>query len=156
MHSLEDLVHDSEAIFVGTVRRGQSELIENGTGIMTRYSLDVQRVVKGSLHSGQIVYFLIPGGKINFYDGSVAIEIMEKYPSLFKNRCYLIFAVLDDQQEKGFHSTAADQGVFEFLSDGRSVKPHAYYSWDPARSAMELTQDQLLQQIQRITQTPAR
>lgn len=144
--SLQDLVHGSREVFVGTVRDGRSELEHHGRYIRTRYSVEVEQILKGSLLPGQVVSFLLPGGKVTFDDGTVAEVRKEKEPPLLKDHRYVLFT-LDSAEEAGLRSAWADEGVFELLSNG-SVHPHAYYSWDSSRAAKELTQEQFLSKVQ--------
>ena len=144
--SLQDLVHGSREVFVGTVRDGRSELEHHGRYIRTRYSVEIEQILKGSLQPGQVVSFLLPGGKVTFDDGTVAEVRKEKEPPLLKDHRYVLFT-LHSTEEVGLRSAWADEGVFELLSNG-SVHPHAYYSWDSLKAAKELTQEQFFSKVQ--------
>ena len=144
--SLEGLVHSSNAVFVGTVQDSRSELEQHGRYIHTRYSVEIEQILKGSLQPGQVVSFLLPGGKVTFDDGTVAEVRKEGEPPLLKDHRYALFT-LDSTEEAGLRPVGADEGVFELISDG-SVSPRAYYSWDSLQAAKQLTQEQFPSKVQ--------
>lgn len=152
--SLKELVHASTEVFVGTVRDSRSELEHHGRYIHTRYSVEIEQILKGSLRPGQTVSFLLPGGKVTFDDGAVAEVSKEKEPPLLMDHRYALFT-LDSTEEAGLRPVGADEGVFELLLNA-SVHPHAYYSWDALQAAKQLTQEQFFAAVETAAQEEKR
>jgi hypothetical protein len=147
--SLNELVRGSAFIFLGVVRYGRSELTNRGRNITTRYTVNVQQSLKGNLLPQGDLDFVIPGGKINFYDGSAA-EVRSKEPALEIGHEYLFFADGPSGYGSGkmeLRTTSIGQSIFEFAPDGHSVHPHVTQTDDPLLVTSQWTQSQLLNEV---------
>lgn len=147
--SLDDLTQNSDMIVVGAVQSARSELINNGRGIVTHYTLQTQQALKGAVQPGASLDVVLLGGKITFPDGSVAIVEATKEPALLQGHSYVVFGKSVDEG-KSFRPLGGAQGVFEIDQSARWVHPHATTSADPLRSSSKLTPDKFIEQVQAI------
>jgi hypothetical protein len=145
--SLDSLTQNSDAIAVGTVQSAGSELINNGKGIVTHYTLQVQQVLKGATQPGGSVDVVLVGGKITFGDGTVAVVEAAKEPVLLQGHSYVVFGK-SVSEGKSFRPLGGAQGVFEIDQSARWVHPHATDAADPLRSYSKLTPDKFIDQVQ--------
>lgn len=146
--SLEELVAGSSVVFIGVVRSATAALVDAGRGIATSYVLRPEETLKGDLQQEQAVVLRLPGGRINFADGSIAVVKDETGPALQKDNRYVIFAAWSRGELK---STSTEQGIFELEEDGKTIR--TYVSEENADSFLTsncMSQQDFLRQLRRI------
>lgn len=108
----EELSRRAEVVVVGTVNRVAAEWNASHTRILTRVTLAVDQVVKGS-QTGGTMTLVVPGGEV----GAVG-EWYSHSPQFKENEDVLVFA------EKDAHGmlrvTAGNQGKISLRRDGET------------------------------------
>ncbi len=119
-NNLSELAKDSTAIVIAIPLDQASRLSQNGTTILTEYRLRIEQDFKSHFKPGETVSLGIPGGKIEFPNGTSAEIVTPNFPRMLIGNRYVIFV---GPREVSFRPTGGSQGIFEFLKDGRTVKP---------------------------------
>src|SRR5687767_7040966 len=76
---LDTLVHDSTAVVVGTIGDNRCRLSADGKVITTDYTVTVVESLKGAAAVGSTVTVSIPGGRVEFEDGTWAELVAEDF-----------------------------------------------------------------------------
>src|SRR5215216_4655539 len=120
---VKTLFHDSTSVIVGMVNDIRSELTTpKRNSIATRYRINVNTVLKGSVQTGTVVTALFPGGALEFDNGTRAEVLRPKYwkvPEL--NNSYVFF--LNEAKDKPgvFEVVGGPQGFFKVSAKGQVV-----------------------------------
>lgn len=116
------LAQASSFIVVATVESSNAQLLSRAENfIVTHFQIKVSNVLKGSQQPNQVLTLRVPGGRVQFEDGTSA-EV--KMPDFWKQpevgKSYVFF--LEQRHAGHFVLHGGPQGLFELTGEGR-VKP---------------------------------
>jgi hypothetical protein len=131
---LDTLVHDSTAVIVGTIEDNRCRLSADGAVITTDYTVTVLESLKGAPVVGTTVTVSIPGGRVEFEDGTWAELVAEDFTLPQRGERYIMFLrpsryhpTLDAQKLAGpigvLSPSFGAQGVFYVTPDSSRVYP---------------------------------
>ena len=125
-YSLPQLVQASHLIVLGTADSNHCSITRDGQKIVTEYRIQVNQVYKGKASAGQTIIVALPGGKVEFEDGTTAELITPHFRKMENGRQYVLF--LEERHPlggEGYTLTGLQQGLFSFSPDGSTVVSHA-------------------------------
>lgn len=129
---IESLTKNSEAVVIATPFRNLGgRLTAAGQMITTEHEIIVQDVIKGNLRQGSTIKVSLPGGRVEFEDGTSAEFKTPGFDGISFGKTYTLFLYKDTAASDTFALVAGPQGLFETPADGTIVKPHGRAS-DPA------------------------
>ena|SRR5215831_6731674 len=123
-HTLETITEDSALVLVDTPLTNVCKLDSEGDGITTDYQVSVNEAIKGDLAPGSVITVSIPGGRVEFPDGTSAEVRVQDFRKMENGKTYVLFLRSGQPGSEKFITTGAAQGLFEVPSDGSGVKPH--------------------------------
>jgi len=127
---VESLTKNSAGVVVGMVGTSLGgHLTEDGLTILTDYPLIVQENIKGDFLKGSTITISLPGGSIQFEDGTTAELRTPTFEHVKAGGQYTIFLTEIQNSPGKYTLTGGPQGLVEILDDG-SVKSHGR-STDP-------------------------
>ena len=121
---LEALASHSSLIIVGTPSRNVCHLPPNGIRLTTDYDVEVQDVIKGDLKQGDTVTVSLPGGRVEFEDGTSAEIRAPEFRKMENHKTYLLFLFEQKGRPGTYKVVGGPQGLFELPADSDVVKPH--------------------------------
>ena len=125
-YDIEMLTKYSEvvAVVVPSKKLG-GHLSFTGQEITTDYEVSVKASIKGPVQEGSTIRVSIPGGRVEFEDGTSAELRPLNFQQMELDKTYTLFLNQDQTREMVFVLTAGPQGLVETPADGGSVKSHA-------------------------------
>lgn len=102
--TLDSLIAGSTEIVEGTITGSESELVENGDDIATRYVMTVSHTMKGPV-SNEIVFY-VHGGTVEFPNGTSAHIATLEADNVRKGGHYIVF-LKDEDRRKVLQAPAA-------------------------------------------------
>jgi hypothetical protein len=145
--SLEQLTKNSVAVVVGTPINSKSQLAANGMLITTSYDILVQEVVKGNIALGSIVQVNLPGGSVQFDDGTSAEMQTPGFEHVKQGGKYVLFLSDDRSEANTFLLTGGPQGLFELQGEGKGVKGHGRETDPGVKEARDQDEKTFLQAL---------
>lgn len=129
---LNQLAGHSSAVVIGTAQQNVCRLSADGKRITIDYSVKLEYVYQGSLKQGNTITVSLPGGSVEFPDGSSAEIQTPWFKKMQEGTTYLLF-LNEAAGGRAFVTTGQAQGVFEIpTSEGsRTVKTHTGVMRDP-------------------------
>jgi flagellar biosynthesis/type III secretory pathway M-ring protein FliF/YscJ len=128
---MEALTKNSVAVIVGSPTQSKSQLTPNGQLITTEYEVSVQEVIKGKIAQGDTIKISLPGGKVEFEDGTSVELKTPDFEKMTTYNSYVLFLYANRNGSDVFLLTGGPQGLFELPPNGMDVKPHGRPT-DPA------------------------
>jgi hypothetical protein len=122
--NLEHLTKTSAAVIVGVPQTSVVQLSSTGDKITTNYKVKVENVIKGHLVASDIVEVSMPGGRIEFEDGTSAEIQTPGFTRMQNGKRYILFLYANRNGSQILLLTGGPQGLFELDSEGK-VKPLA-------------------------------
>jgi len=98
-------------------------LTESGLNILTEYEIVVQDTIKGDVIPGSVIIVNLPGGRVDFEDGTSAELKTPNFEHVKPGNTYTLFLTEVEKSPGQFTLSGGPQGLVEFASDG-SVKSH--------------------------------
>jgi len=123
-YTLETITRDSALVLVGTPLTNLCELDSEGDGITTDYQVSVNEAIKGNLAPGSVITVSVPGGRVEFPDGTSAELRVQDFKKMENGKTYVLFLRNRQPGSEKFITTGAAQGLFEVPNDESGVKPH--------------------------------
>jgi hypothetical protein len=121
---IEGLTKNSAAVVVGVVSGNLGgHLTGSGFAILTDYQVMVQENIKGDPAVGSNITVSLPGGRVDFEDGTSAELRTPKFEHVKIGNTYTFFLTEVDKSPGKFTLTGGPQGLLELANDG-SVKSH--------------------------------
>lgn len=121
--SLESLAESSDMALIGTPISSENKLIDDGRQIVTEYKFHVQEPIQGKVKVDDIVTVDLPGGKVEFSDGTKAELEIAAFPRLEIGHRYMIYLQLLKSLNI-YEPTGGPEGIFELKSNGK-ISPFA-------------------------------
>lgn len=131
LFDIEALTKKSAAVVVGVPSESARRLSASGDLITTVYEVLIQDVIKGNISTGSTIKVSLLGGTVKFDDGTIAEVETPGFERMSNGKTYLLFLYANKNGDEALILTGGPQGLFEFSSDGRSVKAHGRPT-DPA------------------------
>ncbi len=136
LFDLEGLTKNSADVVVGIVGRNLGgRLTKSGQAIVTDYEVVVQETIKGDVVAGSVITVSLPGGRVDFGDGTSAELKTPKFEHVKSGNSYTFFLNEVGNSPGAFTLTGGPQGLVELASDG-TVKSHGRET-DPIAQQMK-------------------
>jgi hypothetical protein len=121
---IESLTKNSAAVIVGVAGRNLGgHLTDDGMMILTNYEVIVQEDVKGKIIEGSTVIVSLPGGRVEFEDGTTAELRTPTFEHVKTGGTYTFFLGEVEKSPGVYTLTGGPQGLVE-LVDSTTVKSH--------------------------------
>jgi hypothetical protein len=149
---LESLTKHSAAVLVGTPKSSHVQLSPGGDLITTEYEVSVREVLKGAFAPGDSVKVSLPGGRVEFEDGTSAELNTPDFERMDNNRSYLLFLTMNTNGSDALILTGGPPGLFELPPGGAKVKPHARASEPVSKEARDKDVGSFLEYVRRLAE----
>jgi hypothetical protein len=143
---LETLTKNSAAVVIGVPESSKGQLNSNGEMIMTQFEVRVKETIKGTLAENSVVKVALPGGKVEFDDGTSAELVTPKFERMIEGRKYLLFLYTDSNGSDVYLLTGGPQGLFE-LKGQAGIKALARSSDPVVKEVQNLNEDGLREKV---------
>jgi hypothetical protein len=142
------LVHDSAAIITGTVANKAAQMLSPAEDfIVTDYQITVKDRIKGQVRPGETITLRLPGGRIQFDDGTSAeVNIRNFSRSPEVGKIYTFF--LRKKSDANFSLVGGQQGLFE-ISKAR-IEPQAQTEDKLAKTYQNMSLESFLKEIRQV------
>jgi hypothetical protein len=121
---IESLAKHSAAVVIGSPTTSKSQLTADGLLVITEYEVSIREVLKGTIPPNNTVKVTVPGGKVEFEDGTSAEVITPEEGHLTISGSYVFFLHQNADGGDTYRLTGGPQGLIEFPTDGGHVKSH--------------------------------
>jgi hypothetical protein len=152
---LKDLTENSSAVIVGIPEDNVSTLSQDGRSISIDYKTKVMYTFKGTIAKGNTITVSIPGGRVQFEDGSSAEVRTPWFKKMMAGNAYVLF--LNPDGRPGVFVTTGDaQGLFEIpkyvhKDEKVIVKTHSGLPGDQVRKYEATDAWLFLRELRRVT-----
>jgi hypothetical protein len=124
LFDVEALTKNSADVVVGVASKSLGgHLTESGLNILTDYEIVVQETIKGDVVPGSVITVSLPGGRVDFEDGTSAELKTPKFEHVKPGNSYTFFLSEVEKSPGKFSLTGGPQSLVELASDG-TVKSH--------------------------------
>jgi hypothetical protein len=120
---VEALTKDSVALIVGRFTKKLAARIPDYRVIYTDYEVAVDEVVKGNLKQAKTIVITVPGGRVDFEDGTSAEQTTPTFEQPRIGRTYTLFLTTENAVPSVFFLMGGPQGMFD-IEDISAVKSH--------------------------------
>jgi hypothetical protein len=146
---IELLTKNSAAVLIGTMtKKLGSRLTSEGQLIFTDYEVTVQERIKGEVATGARITVSLPGGRVEFEDGTSAELTTPSFEHMKTGGTYTLFLTESGTAPDGYTLTAGPQGLVEIV-DNNTVKSHGR-STDPINAQSRgKNKDAFLQEVRK-------
>jgi hypothetical protein len=144
--NLETLTKSSAAVVVGVPERSKGELSPNGDMVMTTYDVKVEETLKGPLGVDVIFKVALPGGRVDFDDGTSAEIQTPEFERMVEGKKYLLFLYANRNGSDVFLLTGGPQGLFELKTTG-AIKPHGRSTDPGVKEVQSMNADGLREKV---------
>lgn len=146
---IELLTKNSVAVIVGTTtKKLGSRLTSGGELIFTDYEVAVQERIKGEIATGARITVSLPGGRVEFEDGTSAELTTLNFEHMKTGGTYTLFLSESATAPDGYTLTAGPQGLVEIV-DNNTVKSHGRAT-DPINAqSKDKNKDAFLQEVRK-------
>jgi len=152
---LKDLTENSSVVIIGIPEANISTLSQDGRSISIDYKTKAMYAYKGAIREGDTITVSIPGGRIEFGDGSSAEVRTPWFKKMMTGNAYVLF--LNPDGRPGVFVTTGDaQGLFEIPKYARKgeeaiVKTHSGLPGDHVRKYEANDARLFLRELRRVT-----
>ncbi len=122
--NLETLTKNSVGVIIGIPQSEKGKLSATGESINTEYEVKIEKIIKGNFLTDSMIKVSLPGGKVEFEDGTSAELQTIGVERIGKNKRYVLFLYQNANGSNELLLTGGPQGLFE-LTEGRQVKAYA-------------------------------
>lgn len=123
-YDVKSLTRDSVIVVVGTPLQNVCKLSSDGESINTEYQVAMQEVLKGKIAQGSTITVNLPGGRVEFEDGTSAEIRTPGFRKMENGKTYALFLRENKAEGDAFILVGGQQGLFEIPADGSGVNPH--------------------------------
>jgi hypothetical protein len=117
---IESLTKNSADVVVGVASSNASEVSPDGQLIVTDYRVNMTNVLKGKVNSGSDITVHLPGGRVEFEDGTSAEVITPNFERMENDKKYVLFLGKEQGDNNRYILTGGSQGLFEVTDKGIS------------------------------------
>lgn len=124
--TLEALTKNSVGVVVGSPEHATPKLSSSGDSIDTHFVVRITDVIKGEprFSVGESFFVAVPGGKLDFDDGTSAEVQTPGFESMTLGKVYVLFLYQNRNGDSVLLLTGGPQGLFELDTNGK-IKSHA-------------------------------
>lgn len=140
LFDIEALTKGSSEVVVGTVVKTLGPRVEEeGQVIFTDYAVVVDETFKGVPTKGLTITIALPGGKVEFEDGTSAEQRARDFEHVKPGKVYAFFLSESTHGPYEYFLTGGPQGLVEIMADGtlkshgRPTDPIALETKDPKK-----------------------
>lgn len=121
---IEGLTKNSAIVVVGVpTKKVGSRLSRSGQSIVTEYEVVVKETIKGTISQGGTINVLLPGGRVEFEDGTSAELRTPTFEQMRVNGTYTLFLSESESEAGDYVLTGGPQGLVEIVND-TTLKSH--------------------------------
>jgi hypothetical protein len=144
--SLESLTRNCETIVVGVLQdQLRTRITDEGLVIVTDYEVLVQEVIKGGGFRATTINVSLPGGRVEFDDGTSAELRTPTFEHPKHGGTYVFFLTERKHEPNTFNLTGGPQGLVEFV--GNRVKSHGRASDPIAKQKNDTDKEGFLREL---------
>jgi hypothetical protein len=121
---LDSLASHSDVVIVGTPSQNVCRVTPDGRYITTDYEVVAQEVFKGRVRKRDTVKVSLPGGRVQFEDGTSAEVRVPDFRKMEDGKTYVLFLSERKDNPGVFQVVGGPQGLFELSADNVTVKSH--------------------------------
>jgi hypothetical protein len=140
--NLETLTKNSTAVIIGVPQQNKGSLSSSGDMITTDYDVRIEELIKGNFPVGTNVKVSLPGGRVDFEDGTSADLQTPEFERMVNGRRYVLFLYANRNGSDILLLTGGPQGLFELAGNGK-IKAHGRAT-DPAVKEVQTKNDEEL------------
>jgi hypothetical protein len=146
---IELLTKNSAAVVVGTTtKKLGSRLTSEGQLIFTDYEVTVQERIKGEVAAGARITVSLPGGRVEFEDGTIAELTTPNFEHMKTGGTYTLFLNESATAPGGYTLTAGPQGLVEIV-DNNKVKSHGRPTDPINEQSKDKNKDTFLEEVRK-------
>ncbi|HBB98793.1 MAG TPA: hypothetical protein DC054_25725 [Blastocatellia bacterium] len=119
--SFETLNKNSAAVVVGRFTKKLDPRLLEGLAIYTDYEFTVDELVKGDIKQTEPIVVTLPGGRIDFEDGTSAELTTPSFEHPLIGRAYTLFLMREAALPSVFFLAGGPQGMFD-IEDSAAVR----------------------------------
>lgn len=124
LFDIEALTKNSSAVVVGVAtKKVGSRLTPTGQGIVTDYEVEVTERIKGPSPQGSVITVSLPGGLVDFGDGTSAELKTPEFEHVKVGATYVLFLSEGENAYNAYALSGGPQGLVEIVSDTK-LKSH--------------------------------
>ena len=146
LFSVETLTKSSVAVIVGRFTKKLDARIPDSRVIFTDYEVTIDELIKGNLHQVRTIVLTVPGGRIDFEDGTSAEQITPNFERPRIARTYVLFLTEEVALPSVFFLSGGPQGMFD-IEDNSNVKSHGRPDDPGAVEAKGKNRDSFLEHV---------
>ena len=125
VYDLESLTQDSSAIVIGVPTSNECQLTSSRDSITTVYKVSVKEAIKGAFLPDSTITVGLPGGRVNFDDGTFAEIRTPGFEKMVNGKEYVLFLTKGPNESQIYNLTGGSQGLFSIREDGQKIISHA-------------------------------
>ena len=131
---VETLTKNSVAVIIGRFRKKLDARIPDSRVIFTDYEVSVDELIKGDLKQAKTIVITLPGGRIDFEDGTSAEQTTPTFEQARIGRTYTLFLTIENAVPSVYFLMGGPQGMID-IDDSSVVKSHGK---EDDRSVLEI------------------
>lgn len=144
---IERLTKNSTIVVVGMpTQKVGSRLTPNGQSIVTEYEVVVEESIKGSISQGSTINVLLPGGRVEFGDGTSAELRTPTFEHMEVNRTYTLFLNESGNDPGNYTLTGGPQGLVEIVN-GTTLKSHGRETDPVSKQLKDKNEESFLEEV---------
>jgi hypothetical protein len=147
LFDLESLAKNSVGVMIGIPIKSKPQLSASGRSVITEYDVVIQEVIKGEITQGDTIKVSLPGGKVEFEDGTSVELNTPGFERMVNGRSYILFLYAKHDESNAYLLTGGPQGLFELSSNGTSIKPHGRPTDPAVKEAKDKTVQSFLENV---------
>ena len=120
---VESLTKNSAAVIVGRFTKKLEPRLLDGKVIFTDYEVSVEELVKGDIKQAETIVVSLPGGRIDFDDGTSAEQTTPTFEHPHIGRAYTLFLMREVSVPFVFFLSGGPEGMFD-IEDSAGVRSH--------------------------------
>lgn len=131
---VEGLIKGSVTVIIGRFTKKLAARIPDSRLIFTDYEVAVDEFIKGNIKQAKTIVITLPGGRVDFEDGTSAEQTTPTFEQPRIGRTYTLFLTTEDAVPSVFFLMGGPQGMID-IEDSAAVKSHGR---SDARSVVEI------------------
>ena len=120
---MEDLTKNSVAVIVGRFTKKLEARLLEGRSIFTDFEVTIDELVKGDLKQAKTIVITLPGGRVDFEDGTSAELTTPTFEQPRIGRTYTLFLMEEKAVPSVYFLMGGPQGMID-IDDSSVVKSH--------------------------------
>lgn len=144
---IETLTKNSAIVVVGLpTKKVGSHLTRSGQSIVTEYEVLVKETMKGAISQGSTINVLLPGGRVEFEDGTSAELRTPTFEHMRVNGTYTLFLSESESEAGDYVLTGGPQGLVEIVN-ATTLKSHGRGSDPVSEQVKDKNKESFLEEV---------